>query len=127
MVLAPGGNLGGNTGATKPPDTYDPDTQVGNLLFTPDSTYDIGASGGNRPRNIYASNIINALSIVKGDAHVESAQWYFSSTGCSLWSSNGVPSSGMGVNGDFCFRMDTPATSLQRIYVKSAGAWVGIV
>jgi len=47
--------------------------------------------------------------------------------GGSLWSGSGVPAPGLGGNGDYYFRTDTPATSLQRIYVKSAGAWVGIV
>jgi len=43
----------------------------------------------------------------------------------------GVPTGanvpGNGVNGDYYFRNDTPGTANQRIYVKSAGAWVGIV
>jgi hypothetical protein len=40
---------------------------------------------------------------------------------------SGVPAAGLGANGDYYFRTDTPATANQRIYVKSAGAWVGIV
>jgi len=39
----------------------------------------------------------------------------------------GVPSNTMGLNGFYYFRMDTPGTANQRLYVKSAGAWVGIV
>lgn len=39
----------------------------------------------------------------------------------------GAPSAGLGSNGDYAFRQDTPGTANQRIYVKSAGAWVGIV
>jgi hypothetical protein len=39
----------------------------------------------------------------------------------------GPPSSSVGNNGDFAFRQDTPGTANQRIYVKSSGAWVGIV
>jgi len=45
----------------------------------------------------------------------------------SLFSGSGVPSNSIGVNGDYYFRTDTPAMALQRIYVKSAGAWVGII
>lgn len=40
---------------------------------------------------------------------------------------NILPPNTDGSNGDFAFRSDTPGTALQRIYVKSAGAWVGIV
>jgi hypothetical protein len=45
----------------------------------------------------------------------------------SLYSVVGVPPAALGINGDYAFRADTPATALQRIYVRSAGAWVGIV
>lgn len=51
----------------------------------------------------------------------------FAGTPASLLSGSGVPSAANGTNGDFYFRYDTPATANQRIYVKSAGAWVGIV
>lgn len=33
-----------------------------NLTFTPDNTYDIGASGATRPKNIYASGFVTAPS-----------------------------------------------------------------
>lgn len=39
----------------------------------------------------------------------------------------GAPAGGLGANGDFYFRGDTPAVANQRIYVKSAGAWIGIL
>lgn len=45
----------------------------------------------------------------------------------SLYSGSGAPSSGLGSNGDFYFRSDTPGTANQRIYVKSGGSWIGIV
>lgn len=38
---------------------------------------------------------------------------------------SGAPSGGS--NGDFYFRTDTPGTSNQRLYVKSAGSWTGIL
>ena len=44
--------------------------------------------------------------------------------GGSLWSGSGVPSAGLGANGDFYLRTDTPATLAQRIYIKSAGSWI---
>ena len=39
----------------------------------------------------------------------------------------GAPSNGIGVDGQYFFRSDTPAVANQRIYVKIAGAWTGIV
>lgn len=45
----------------------------------------------------------------------------------TFFSGSGAPSNSNGSNGDFYFRSDTPGTTNQRIYVKSAGSWVGIV
>lgn len=45
----------------------------------------------------------------------------------SLRSGTGAPAAGLGVNGDYYFRLDTPGTANQRLYVKSAGAWTGIL
>lgn len=44
--------------------------------------------------------------------------------GVTLFSGSGVPSAGLGQNGDVYFRSDTPGTLAQRQYIKSAGAWV---
>lgn len=44
-----------------------------------------------------------------------------------LLSGSGIPGAGLGANGDYYFRVDTPGTANQRLYVKSAGAWTGIV
>jgi hypothetical protein len=43
------------------------------------------------------------------------------------FSGSGVPASSLGANGDYYFRTDTPSVANQRIYVKSAGAWLGIL
>lgn len=40
---------------------------------------------------------------------------------------SGAPSNSIGVNGSYYMRVDTPGTANQRMYVKSAGSWVGIV
>lgn len=42
----------------------------------------------------------------------------------TVYSGSGAPAAGLGVNGDFYFRTDTPATLAQRIYIKSAGSWI---
>jgi hypothetical protein len=43
------------------------------------------------------------------------------------YSGTGVPSSGLGANGDIYWRNDTPGTANQRLYVKASGAWAGIL
>lgn len=40
---------------------------------------------------------------------------------------SGAPSNTMGINGDTYHRTDTPGTANQRMYVKNAGAWAGVV
>jgi hypothetical protein len=47
--------------------------------------------------------------------------------GGAIRSGTGVPSNAIGANGDLFIRTDTPGTALQRIYIRSAGAYVGIV
>lgn len=39
----------------------------------------------------------------------------------------GAPNNANGLNGYYYFRSDTPGTANQRLYVRSAGAWVGIL
>lgn len=45
----------------------------------------------------------------------------------AIYQGSGVPSNSNGSNGDIYFRTDTPGTVNQRIYVKSAGSWTGIL
>lgn len=45
----------------------------------------------------------------------------------TAYSGNGVPSNSLGNNGDRYWREDTPGIANQRLYVKSAGAWIGIL
>jgi hypothetical protein len=48
--------------------------------------------------------------------------------GAVIRGGSGAPATGLGAVGDYYFRTDTPGTSLQRIYVKTAAAvWTGIV
>lgn len=44
-----------------------------------------------------------------------------------LYSGPGVPPDSYGANGDYYLRTDTPGTANQRLYVKSAGSWQGIL
>lgn len=61
-----------------------------------------------------------------GDLHVAGAAT-LGGSGSTLHSGSGVPSAGLGADGDVYFRTDTPGTANQRIYVKAAGAWTGVV
>lgn len=44
-----------------------------------------------------------------------------------IFQGSGAPNNANGNNGDSYFRTDTPGTANQRLYVKSAGAWTGIL
>jgi hypothetical protein len=61
-----------------------------------------------------------------GDLHVAGAVT-LGGSGATLHSGSGVPSAGLGANGDLYLRTDTPGTANQRIYVKASGAWSGVV
>lgn len=45
----------------------------------------------------------------------------------AIYQGSGAPNNANGNNGDYYFRTDTPGTANQRLYVKSAGTWTGIV
>jgi|SRR5215472_2839593 len=98
-------------------------TLSGALYFVPDNTYDIGASGATRPRSIYVGQSIFCNGLIQ----IGAGSPFGFVTGSSLYSGTGVPNNGNGNNGDYYFRSDTPATANQRLYIKSAGAWVGII
>ena len=100
--------IGGSSGGAPSAPGLPPRTTP--LLFTPDNTSDIGASGANRPRNIYAAGQLNAGSSVVCNGII--SEWV--GAGNSLIWNTGAPAAGLGINGDFYFRTDTPATSLQR-------------
>lgn len=68
-------------------------TMAGHLLFSPDNTYDIGASGATRPRNVYVANAITAgNNITAGSAFLAGSTGYlaFGSRGAMSAASNGV-------------------------------------
>ncbi len=99
--------------------------------------------------NTFDFNANNAILLVGNSGHIQGFSDAFFSTqqfdmscangniwtkgylkpgnSSALYSGSGVPASGLGANGDFYFRTDTPGTANQRLYVKSAGAWSGIL
>jgi hypothetical protein len=70
--------------------------------------------------NTFSFNADGAGSFMtKGSMQVGGASTFFSGSG--------APNNANGNDGDYYFRSGTPGTANQRIYVKSAGAWVGVV
>lgn len=65
-----------------------------------------------------------ARAVIGTDGHLGIQK---NNTGANLYSGTGAPAVGTGSNGDYYLRTDTPGTANQRLYVKSAGAWAGIV
>lgn len=57
--------IGGLNGVTVPPQFG------GNILFNPDATYDIGATGASRPRDIFASRTVNIQRDAIGDTSTD--------------------------------------------------------
>lgn len=80
---------------------------TGHLVTPTDNSYDIGQPGSQRPRNMYLAGSMQV------------------SAGSTIFSGNGAPSAGLGVNGDFYFNQTGGATT--SIYMKRSGAWVGVV
>jgi hypothetical protein len=82
-----------------------------------------------------ASRPLQIVSNQDITVYAGSPSWIFRSSdggfhftnGGTFYSASGVPAAGLGSNGDYYFRTDTPATVNQRIYVKSAGTWTGIL
>jgi len=100
----------------------------GHIQPLADNSYDIGVAGTNRVRSIYAgSSLVSGSQIINQGNFVTGVGVQLNFGGSYLYSASGVPSNAQGVNGDYYFRTDTPGTANQRIYVRSAGAWVGIV
>lgn len=52
---------------------------------------------------------------------------FLTTGGATFFSGTSAPTAGLGANGDFYFRTGAPSTADERIYVKSAGAWAGIL
>ncbi len=73
-TITSSGNITGSTGSFTRLDINATNTQLkGDLFAHTDAAYDIGASGANRPRNLYLSNSINAADITTtGAANVGS-------------------------------------------------------
>ena len=104
----------------------------GTMRFTPNNTIDIGVPATGQPRNLNLGSDLTmggAISI-QGQILLNSSNFYglkFTSAGPTLLGNFGAPNNANGSNGDFYLRNDTPGTANQRLYVKIAGAWTGIL
>lgn len=100
------------------------DNRVGNTITRDIGTYVIGAGGA-----VIASD--GAVKSVLGPLQVSGAFSPATPAAATqlgaLYQGSGAPSNTNGNNGDVYFRTDTPGTVNQRIYIKSAGSWTGIV
>ena len=89
-------------------------------LKTTNSTIDDGSG-----------NLVTGGSVQAGGAGVRmnnnGSVQFLTTGGGSVWGGSGAPAGGLGSNGDYYHRTDTPGTANQRIYVKSSGSWVGIL
>ncbi len=100
-----------------------------NILLPPANGF-TGGSGLGTGNPTYGDTrfkqlIVGGLSLVSG-SFSPTNDGLASQTG-QVFQGVGVPSNANGNNGDVYFRTDTPGTANQRLYVKSAGAWVGIL
>jgi hypothetical protein len=104
------------------------DNDGGNNLF--DLTINQDLTGIDRVGSLHARSVLR--EIYDDGTHLTSGQLQLDSgvqvnKAGTIYSGSGAPASTLGNNGDFYFRIDTPGTANQRLYVKSAGAWAGIV
>ena len=101
--------------------------QAGALVPIADGARNIGTTAL-RVGSIFVLNqLVSYSQIINQGTFATGVGVQLNFGGSYLYSASGVPSNAQGVNGDFYFRTDTPGTANQRLYVRSAGAWVGIV
>lgn len=94
----------------------------------------VGSLAGALQFNRAAADIIRSYKDVAGQPMVYSvnadggvSHGNGAALGGAFYSGSGVPANTLGANGDFYHRTDTPTVANQRLYAKSAGAWVGIL
>lgn len=82
----------------------------------------IRLSGSTTNKYTFGVNMYTPGAVYPGSPGASAQQ-----TNYGILEGTGAPNNTYGNNGDFYFRGDTPAVALQRIYIKTAGAWVGIL
>jgi len=142
MVMAPGGNLGPNSGAVKPPNLSSDGLSAtvlsagpqGYQFTIPPATSQTPIPGifMYDPFTLLIRGNSGSVGITFGQAQLRLAAsvlaWGpdFNNSTATLTGGSGAPS-GSPPDGAYYLRSDTPGVANQRIYVRSGGAWVGIV
>lgn len=99
----------------------------------PTNTIGLGTSNSGQSFCITVNAVVRATWSNAGAMNLANTSFYpatpakASQSTAAVYAGSGVPSNADGNNGDFYLRGDTPATALQRIYVKAASVWVGIL
>ena len=83
-----------------------------------------GLAAGSGKYNIYMGG--TAPNVLAGKLYLAQDSLVVQNT-AGLFAGSGAPNNNNGSNGDFYFRGDTPGTANQRIYTKSAGAWIALL
>lgn len=78
---------------------------------------ELGNSAGGARWKVTATQVNATSQVAPGNGTV---------IGGNIWSGSGAPGA-IGNNGDYYLRTDTPSTANQRIYIKIAGTWTGIL
>jgi hypothetical protein len=127
--MAPGGNLGRDVGSLKPAHIEDGVTfnaiTTGVIHGLPNVSMPDG--GLNVANDINSNGVVSAASRLLAQQGTVLGNTQNPGYAGALYTGAGAPVAGQGNNGDYYFRQDTPGTVNQRVYVKSAGAWVGII
>ena len=106
-------------------------TPIANTSYTVLEAYTsaglmLGTGGNTSPIRFY-TNRVQRWSMINTGQFYPANDAAAAQVIAGLFAGSGAPSNANGNNGDYYFRGDTPATALQRLYIKSAGTWIGII
>lgn len=99
----------------------------------PTNSIGIGSTNTSQPFVLTTNTIPRMIWGGLGPINLVNSSFYpstpakASQSAVAIYGGTGAPNNADGNNGDVYHRGDTPATANQRIYIKSAGAWIGIV
>lgn len=92
---------------------------TGKLLFSPDNTYDIGASGATRPRNVYVALAITAGSSITSNTSMNAAQYIKTDVASNMVT---VTHAGGTLNGVYGLYWEKTTEQLQ-VYAAGSSRW----
>lgn len=80
-----------------------------------------------RALNLHVDILNSVLRSLPPDARTHPTTLAVAAQSGVIYMGSGVPQNANGNNGDIFFRTDAPGTVNQRLYIRSAGAWIGIL